>query len=314
MSNSSKSLIPALILFLLGTSGILLTAKPEPIDVRILTYNIRLLTNNDTGSSNWSERKEFLADTMRDESADLLCVQEAFREQLDFIGTRVAGYTEVGVGREDGDSKGEYSAILYKTHRFELIDSGTFWLSDEPDVPNSMTWGNNVTRICTWARLEERESGRRLDVFNTHFDHQSEEARRRAMALIATRIDARPGPKGHVILAGDFNADESSWAFRYITGAEDVEALPDYVPSPQDDPISPRAPVILRDTFRAIHPEASSVGTFHGFSGKSRGGKIDHIFVEQSGNRVLKADIWRVNRDGWFPSDHFPVRATVRFW
>lgn len=314
MNPLSKALFPALLLLLVGISGIWLTTRPKPVDIRCTTYNIRLLTDSDTGRSNWSERRDFVADTIRDDGADFVCVQEAFREQLDFIASRVAGYTEIGVGREDGATKGEYSAILYKSHRFEVVDSGTFWLSSQPDVPNSMTWGNQITRICTWARFQEVASGRRLDLFNAHFDHQSEEARRRAMALIASRIAKRPAPRGHTVLTGDFNADENSWAIRYITGASGLEPLPDDPSTEAVDPVVPPPRMPLRDTFRAVHPEAESVGTFHGFSGTARGGKIDHIFVEPSGNRVLDADIWRVNREGWFPSDHFPVRATIRFW
>ena len=178
--SSSKAFVPAAILLLIGVVGIWLSSRTEPVDVSIITYNIRLLTSNDKGRSNWEERKNFLADTIRDERADFVCVQEAYRKQLDFISSRVGGYTEIGVGREDGETKGEYSAILFLTHRFTVVDSGTFWLSSDPQTPNSMTWGNKITRICTWARFRERESGRRLDVFNTHFDHQSEDARRRS--------------------------------------------------------------------------------------------------------------------------------------
>ncbi|MGK0189305.1 MAG: endonuclease/exonuclease/phosphatase family metal-dependent hydrolase [Verrucomicrobiales bacterium] len=314
MSNTTKSLVPALLLLIIGAAGLLLTYEKEPIDVSIVTYNIRLLTDDDKGTSNWEERKDLVADTIRDEDADFVCVQEAYREQLDHIGSRVGTYSELGVGREDGAALGEYSAILYKTHRFNVIDSGTFWLSSQPDEVNSMTWGNKVTRICTWARFEEKESGRMLDVFNAHFDHQSEDARRRSMAQIVRRISERPQPRGHIILTGDFNAGEKSWAFRYVTGAPDVEALVDDPSTDDIDPVEGQAPLVLRDTFRAIHPDAKEPGTFHGFSGNAGNRKIDHIFVGFGSNHVLKADVWRVNRSGQYPSDHFPVRATVRFW
>ncbi|MEZ5325028.1 MAG: endonuclease/exonuclease/phosphatase family protein [Verrucomicrobiales bacterium] len=314
MNNTSKALIPALILMVLGLLGSLLSGKVDPVDVSIMTYNIRLLTDNDKGTSNWEARKDFLADTIRDQDVDFVGVQEAFREQLDFLDSRLGRYSELGVGREDGVTKGEYSAILYKSSRFEVEDSGTFWLSSEPDVPNSMTWGNKVTRICTWARFKHGKTGRRFDVFNAHFDHQSEDARRRAMAQINKRIAERPEPQGHVILMGDFNAGEKSWAIRYAKGAADVEALPDDPSTPEQDPVPGKPAIVLRDTFRAIEPDAPEPGTFHGFKGVPTSGKIDYIFVEKRGNRVLAADVWRVNRDGVYPSDHFPVRATVRFW
>ena len=312
---ASKSLFPALILFVIGLCGVFLNRQPAPVDLKILTYNIRLLTDNDKGKTHWTKRRDFLVDTIREDDADIIGFQEAFREQLDFIGKHVAGYSEVGVGREDGESKGEYSAIFFKKHRFDLIDSGTFWLSSKPETPNSTTWGNNVTRICTWARLRTKEGGTRFDVFNTHFDHQSEEARRRGMAQIAARIAKRPEPRGHVIFTGDFNASESSWAFQFITGnSHDLEPLADDASTTASDPVSEKSPIVLRDTFRAAHPDSPIVGTFHGFRGTSRGGKIDHIFVESKGNRILSADVWKIHRDGQYPSDHFPVRAMVRFW
>ena len=314
MNNSSKVLIPALLLLVLGGLGILLNRKVDPVDVSIMTYNIRMLTDEDKGNSNWDARKDFLVDTIRDQDADFVGVQEAFREQLDFIGSRLGRYSELGVGREDGATKGEYSAIMFNSSRFKAGDSGTFWLSSQPEVPNSMTWGNSVTRICTWARFQHGETGRRFDVFNAHFDHQSEEARRRGMAQINKRIAERPEPRGHVILMGDFNAGESSWSIRYAKSEPDVEDLPDDPSTLGSDPVSGTPEIVLRDTFRSIEPDAAEPGTFHGFGGVPHGGKIDHIFIENAGNRVLNADVWRVHRDAWYPSDHFPVRATVRFW
>ncbi|MDA0813192.1 MAG: endonuclease/exonuclease/phosphatase family protein [Verrucomicrobia bacterium] len=314
MNNSSKAFIPTLLLLVLGGLGSLLNRKVDPVDVSIMTYNIRMLTDEDTGNSNWEVRKDFLVDTIRDQDADFVGVQEAFREQLDFIGSRLGRYSELGVGRDDGATTGEYSAILFNLSRFKVEDSGTFWLSSEPEVPNSMTWGNSVTRICTWARFLHKRTGRRFDVFNAHFDHESEEARRRGMAQINNRIAERSEPQGHVILMGDFNAGENSWAIKYVKGEPDVEDLPDDASTPGSDPVSGTPEIVLRDTFRAIHPDTAEPGTFHGFGGVPLGGKIDHIFIENAGNRVLDADIWHVNRDGMYPSDHFPVRATVRFW
>ena len=311
---SPKAYIPAIVLFIVGIAGIFLNRPPKIAEIDVLCYNIRLMPGNDKGRNHWSKRKKFLADSIRDAKADIVCVQEAYREQIDFIHSHVAGLTEVGVGREDGVEAGEYSAILFRNHLFTLEDSGTFWLSSTPSKVGSTTWGNGVTRICTWAKLTHIESGKRIDFFNTHFDRQSEECRRRGMALIARTIAERPKPHGHVILAGDFDAAEDSWAYRYITGQTgDSDVLPDDPTTEDVDPVAASAPIVLRDTFRVLHPDESEVGTFHGFSGEARGGKIDHIFVESEGCSVKAAEIWRLNRDGWYPSDHFPVRATLRF-
>lgn len=138
--------------------------QPVSGDVAAMTFNIRNGAAMD-GDDDWTHRRQLFCDTVSGQSPDVLCVQEAFRSQLDDIHQTLPGYGEVGEGR-DGGTKGEYSAILYRQKRFEVMDSGTFWLSDTPTIP-SRTWGNAYIRICTWARLSDRDSGHAFYVYNT---------------------------------------------------------------------------------------------------------------------------------------------------
>lgn len=262
------------------------------IDVRVMSFNIRNGRAND-GDNRWEHRKEFAADVIRDAKLDVVGLQEAFRFQLDDLRTQLPDFQEVGEGR-DGDKKGEYSAILYCGNRFSALDSGTFWLSDTPEV-KSRHWGNRYLRICTWVRLKDKNTNQCFYVYNTHFDHQSQNARLKSAQLIAKRINDR-AHKNPFLLTGDFNADEDNPVIMYIK---------DKNPTLTDSPIA------LIDTFRKLHPEKNSVGTGGGFEGRADGKKIDYVFV-QANAEVISAKIIRTERDGRYPSDHSPVSAEVR--
>lgn len=262
----------------------------EELTVRVLSFNIRYGTAPD-GLNAWPHRKDLVYEVIRGQDSDFVGLQEALRFQIDAIRKAVPVYDEVGVGRDDGKEAGEYSAILYKPDRWREADSGTLWLSDTPDVPGSTTWGNEITRIITWGRFVEKESGRGIWVFNTHFDHQSQPSRVKSAELLASRIASRR-PQEPVIVTGDFNAGEENPAILYLKDTTN------------------QTPVGLVDTFRVLHPDAEAVGTGGGFEGQRDGPKIDYVFAEPDAE-VRGARIIREHRNGRYPSDHFPVYAEI---
>lgn len=266
------------------------TPAPDTAEVRVLTFNIRYGTAPD-GPDAWEHRAPLVFEVIREQDADFIGLQEALRFQIDAIRDAVPGYGEVGVGREDGREGGEYSAILYRIDRWRVADRDTFWLSETPDVPGSKSWGNEITRIVTWARFIDRDSGRAVRVYNTHFDHQSQPSRMQSAKLLAERIAARE-PRDPVIVTGDFNSGEDNPAILYL----------------EHD--NGQSPVRLVDTFRVLHPHATGVGTFGEFLGKRNGPKIDYVFVEP-GVDVRAAGIIHDQRDGRYPSDHYPVYAEI---
>ncbi|MFQ5530549.1 MAG: endonuclease/exonuclease/phosphatase family protein [Gemmatimonadota bacterium] len=224
----------------------------------------------------------------------MLGLQEALRFQLDEIGVEFPEYAEVGVGRDDGAEAGEYSAILYDRIRLRMLNSGTFWLSDTPDVVASTSWGNSITRIVTWARFRDLNAGGEFYVFNTHWDHESQPSRERSAGLLRDRIAAREHADP-VLVTGDFNAGEDNPAFLRLVGA---------------DAAGPDSALALTETFRTVHPDSTEVGTFNGFTGETSGEKIDAVLVSE-GWDVLEASIVRTMDDGRYPSDHFPVSAVL---
>lgn len=262
--------------------------------VRVMSFNIRYGTAND-GAHRWEARRDAVIGTIRDHAPHVLGVQEALRFQLDELARALPGYRELGVGRDDGRTAGEYSAILVDTARFSLLADGTFWYSDTPTVPGSMHWGNRITRIATWVRLVDRATGDTLRVYNTHWDHESQPSRERSAALLLDRVRGDAGPGDRVLVMGDFNSDETNPAFqRLATAVGSAEGTP-----------------LLRDTFRARHPDAKVVGTFNAFRGDSTAGKIDAILAG-AGWSVLDAGIDRRRWGALWASDHFAVWAIVR--
>lgn len=260
--------------------------------LRVLSFNLRYINRQDQGPLAWTARRDAVGALIREDRPDLLGFQEALRPMLDDLVPRVPGYTEVGVGREDGKQQGEYSALWVRTERLTVQDSGTFWLSETPDVPNSRSWKNRVTRVCTWARLQDRVSGRVLHFYNTHLDHESQEAREKGTALVLARLAARTPVDTPVILTGDFNAAEQNPVITTIKAH----------------------PLKLVDTWRQLHPDtpAAESGTMHSFTGAHDQAKIDYIFTPAS-TRLIEASILHHQTDGAYPSDHFPIRATVEF-
>jgi endonuclease/exonuclease/phosphatase family metal-dependent hydrolase len=254
-----------------------------------MSFNIRYGTARD-GEDAWVNRRSLVMRVVRAFDPAVVGVQEALRFQLVEITDSLPRMGLVGAGRDDGREAGEYSAILYDRERLEVLESGTFWYSEEPSRAGSIAWGANLPRICTWARLRDRRTGAVFRMYNTHFDHESQESRERSAALLLERIAAGTMAEP-VLVTGDFNAGEDNAAFRALVSD---------------------ATVRLRDAFREIHPGADSVGTFNGFRGATDGPKIDAILVS-AGWMVVSASIDRTNEGGRYPSDHFPVTAVLRW-
>ena len=277
-------------------------AEENGLDVRIMSFNIRYGTAND-GENRWPNRRQMVFDVIRDHKSDVVGLQEALKFQIDEILEAVPGFGLIGVGREDGKTKGEYSAILYDRNRFKVDESGTFWLSDTPEVPGSITWGNACTRICTWARLIEKTSGKAFYAFNVHLDHISQPSREKSVVLLSQRIRSREHPDPFVV-TGDFNVGESNSVVTYLKGTVRLSGGGKWEHA---------SPVPMVDTFRMKFPEMGDVGTFNGFKGRRTGEKIDYVFTPAE-VKVYEAQILYVNIDGRYPSDHFPVIARLRLF
>ena len=249
--------------------------------LRVMTWNIR--NGNPDQGHEWPDRRIPLAEVLHDIDPDILCVQEAFANQLADLRDMLPDHDVIGRGRDADPEAGEFTALFVRRSRFDVVDSGVFWLSDTPDVSASITWGNSLTRICVWARGTDRSSGREVSLAGTHVDHEPGEAgdrvRRLGAALIGDRLAVLPDP---VLLMGDFNEDiaHGSFAELEVRGFQDLGAAASHL--------------------------GGDLGTFHGYREPVQGGdRIDWIL---SHGEVAVRDIRTVDDPRTrVASDHFPV-------
>ncbi len=257
------------------------------VPLRIMSFNLRTSGATNDGVNVWPNRKELCLATIRAFAPDFLGTQEVMADQHAALAT-LPDMQMVGVPREDGISKGEWSALLFRTSRFELLSSGTFWLSETPEVIGSKSWDTALTRICTWAKLRERSTGREILCANTHFDHRGVLARENSAKLLAARLPQLAGGLP-IILIGDFNSTETTYAYQVLTKS-------------------------FADSYRDLHPQISpDEATFHAFTGRMAGSRIDFI-LHTPQLRATDAQILRTPpTNGVFPSDHYPITAILRW-
>ena len=266
-------------------------SSPAPAagpSLRVMSYNVRVGTAGD-GPNRWELRKGLCVSRATAFDPDLAGLQEATAFQNDFFLSKLEGYGKIGVAARDGKKNGEFTTILYRKARFDLVDSGTFALGKTPEDFGRRAWDAKLPRIASWGIFKDlKAGGKELLYVNTHFDHVGDEARREAAKQIreflTKRAEGRPA-----IVTGDFNAKPETPPYHNLVKGGDG-----------DKP--------LVDTWLALHPEPAS-GTAHGFSGKGHA-RIDWILCSPS-FKVQEAEIDRFHEGERYPSDHFPITAVV---
>jgi len=269
--------------FLLLT--VLAFAQKRPAPINIITYNIRLNVASD-GVNAWPNRKDNVKALVKFHDADILCVQEALPEQFDAL-LENSNFDVVGVGREDGKRKGEFSAVYFDKNRFTKKDGGTFWLSETPDVP-SKGWDAALNRICSWVKLFDKQNKKEFIVFNTHYDHVGVKARIESAKLLKQKIQ-QIAPTLPVVFTGDLNVAPETEAIAtiksFLIDAKDVSVEAPYGPT----------------------------GTFNGFDfNNDLKNRIDYIFVNK-GFKVQKFAVLTDSKDKRYYSDHLPVFCRLWF-
>jgi endonuclease/exonuclease/phosphatase family metal-dependent hydrolase len=261
-----------------------LAAQPA-LTSRVMTFNIRLDTPDD-GINRWDNRKDWVADLIRHYNPDVFGLQEALPNQIHDLAGCLNEWEWVGVGREDGKEKGEFTPIFYKKDTWKRLDWGVFWLSEQPDKAGSTGWDASLPRTAVWAKLQHLKTGKTAIFINTHFDHKGAKAKQESVLLILRRFDELLQTEP-MALMGDFNSLPGSMPYNLAEGSAFTDS---------------------RDLSQ--YPPYGPEGTFNGFQLGAYGGRIDYIFVNQ---------FWKVREhitiadhtDKRHPSDHFPVLAVI---
>lgn len=260
-------------------------AVPE---LNVMSFNMRY-DNPEDGENNWQYRRERVARVIAANDVDLFGAQELLVGQLNDLKGLLPGYAEVGVGREDGAEAGEFNPVFYRTDRFELLDWGTFWLSETPEVAGSKGWDGACERLATWTVLRDRD-GRELFFINTHLDHMGEVARREGVSLLLGRIDSLSGGRP-VVLTGDFNATPDSEVIAHVLADSRMRHTRDVAD---------------------VREGASWSFADYGSIPEADRKLIDYVFV----NDGLDVPMYRVlpdTLDGGYLSDHAPVLVKLQY-
>lgn len=283
-------------------------------DLVVCSYNIRNVNRGDDKNGNgWKTRYEYLCQQIEFEDPGLFGCQEVKKEQLDDMIARMPEYAYVGVGRDDGKEGGEYSPVFYKKDRYVLLESGTFWLAEDPTKP-VQGWDAACKRVCSWGHFRDKKTKHTFYFFNTHMDHIGVTARREGAKLIVSKMRELMKKNDPVILTGDFNVDQTSEPYQMFTNSG-----------------------FLTDCYVAARYRFATNGTFNDFNPLNcSSSRIDHIFVSKS----FKVDRYAILTNGYWdgvsmdaakpsanapldvvlkegvrrnPSDHYPVVAKLNF-
>lgn len=288
-----------LIFLFAAAAATVLTAPAQTFSAA--TYNVRQFNEKDiTNGNGWQQRVPVITSLVRFHDFDIFGAQEMFHHQVQDMLAGLPGYDCTGAGRDDGATKGEYSAVFYKTDRFKLLESGHFWLSEDPSRPVK-GWDAKYVRICSWGRFLDRKSREKFWFFTLHTDHKGDRAQQESCRLIVSKIKEMCCGE-RAILTGDFNVGETSESYAVLRDSE-----------------------ILTDTFDLAEIRYAWTGTENGFDPDRRTFRhIDYLFVTP-GFRVLRygilTDTYRTEETfggqtkfrARTPSDHFPVQVELDF-
>ena len=256
-------------------------------NLKVMSFNIRLNVESDKENS-WTNRKQDAVDLLSYYHPDYFGVQEALPEQMKDIKNGLKNYDYVGVGRDDGKEKGEFSAIFYDTEKLQVVKSGTFWLSETPEKP-SKGWDAAYNRVCTYAVFKDKKSKKEFLAMNLHFDHVGDVARVRSADLILKKIKEINPKNLPLTLSGDFNLTDDTEPIKIIS-----QNLKDTFYNSETKPYGPK-------------------GTFTAFNvTEVPQERIDYIFVK--GFKIKSHRHINDRRENLlYPSDHFPVVTELQF-
>ena len=260
------------------------SAKKEASDeIKVISFNVRLIHKKD-GPNEWKYRAEASPAMIKDYAPDIFGVQEALPAQLEYLQKHLPKYGCIGVGREDGVSKGEHMSIFYNKKNIELLDWGTYWLSETPEKP-SKGWDAHCKRTATWAKLKVKSTGKEFFYVNTHLDHRGAEAQQKGLDLIVTRIAAMNPDGLPMVLTGDFN-------------------------------VEPKNPVLAELNTRMLSARTTaektdSRATFNGWGARAL--FIDYIYYSGFSSCAEYETIVRQYKGVPYISDHYPIFARLVF-
>ncbi len=262
----------------------------EKLKIKVISFNVRF-DNPDDGINQWKYRIPVIMEYMASERPDIIGMQENLHHQNEDLLEIMPGYTYVGTGRDDGKKGGEFTPVFYRQDGFEALEDSQFWLSETPYEPGSIGWEAVLPRIVTWIKLKHIDTGKEIYVFNTHFSHVSDKARRQSMIFMSEKIAEIAGDR-KIIVTGDFNIRKGSALYEEM----------------RDRFLHQNR--LTNADYLAREKETGTGTTFNGFRAGIEPRVIDYIFVSPHFS-VERYAVDEVMDGDVYISDHWPVQSVL---
>lgn len=250
--------------------------------IKMMSYNLRCISPLDFGKKSWFYRADLIIDDIVNEKPGIIGFQEATKWHYAYLTNALQGYDSVITYRDEAFNS-EGCPIFYNTSLYTLVDKGSFWLSETPEVM-SKSWGAQFNRVCSYVILTDNNSGEDFVVFNTHLSHVSDEARINGIKVVLDKI-AQFGSLPSVIM-GDFNAQEGSETYIQVT-----ESFNDA---------------------RYATENTNDSHTYQGWGNPEKYKRIDYFMISKTGIKVNKYDVLSGLHDGAYSSDHCPIVLEIK--
>ena len=262
--------------------GSALAKSPEPL--RVMSFNVRTPVDTEP-NKRWEDRRDAMVALLKDQHPVVFGTQELKTNQAEYLVQHLPGYRWFGEPRGPGDNE-EHMGVFYDSAKLKVVESGNFWLSDTPEVAGSITWGNLMPRMVTWALFQRQADGKQFYLYNTHLPYRDEDEPRRVLGakLITERLSKLPKDVP-VVVTGDFNSEPTSPTYAEFTRT-------------------------LGDARKLAGKADGPRLTFQNFS-TTPTVEIDWILVRGFG--VKQFSTLDQTYNGVVPSDHYPVMAELVF-
>ena len=253
-----------------------LSIAPDPDRITMMSCNVRCISPLDLGYQSWFFRAELLMNDIKAQAPGIIGFQEVTVWQYDYLVSGLPEYDSI-ITYRDSSFNAEGCPVFYHRDLYDLVDKGSFWLSETPEVM-SKDWGAACYRICSYVILTEKSSGKDFVVFNTHLDHVSDEARIKGIGVVLDKISQFGGLPA--VIMGDYNAQE---------GSETYESVTQYFTD-------------------ACHAAGVTPGyTYQNWGDMDSAKRIDYFMISRTGFTVLDYAVVPAVHDGVYASDHCPI-------
>lgn len=256
-------------------------AEQDGDEIRVMSCNLRCISPIDLGKKSWFYRADLIIKNIEKENPGIIGFQEATKWHYSYLCDVLSGYDSV-ITYRDNAFNSEGCPIFYRTDLYSLIDKGSFWLSETPEVM-SKDWNSAFNRVCSYVILKENATGKEFVVFNTHLDHISDEARINGIGVVLDKIE-QFGSLPSMIM-GDFNAEEDSETYKSVTEN------------------------FLDAKYQTENTMTSC--TYQNWGKSLDRNCIDYLMISKTGFKVNAYKVVTDTYDGVYPSDHFPLSVNL---